>query len=83
MKTSFTCTYRQVIRQTSLSNISTQEMGEENTTLFRVHAVEQAGEPIVEFSSKEKLISFWHDLPLFALDADKRPTGFLHFVCEM
>ncbi len=31
----------------------------------------------------EERISLWHELPLFAVDDDCRPTGALNFICEM
>jgi hypothetical protein len=47
--------------------------GEEGTVDYRMHSVDH----------NESRISLWHDLPLFAVDDDARPTGSLNFICEM
>lgn len=31
----------------------------------------------------QERISLWHELPLFAVDDDCKPTGALNFICEM
>lgn len=40
---------------------------------YRVHSLDH----------NEERISLWHELPLFAVDDDARPTGALNFICEM
>lgn len=50
----------------------TQE-GEHDTVDYRVHSLDH----------NQERISLWHELPLFAVDDDCRPTGALNFICEM
>ena len=47
--------------------------GEHDTVDYRVHSLDH----------NEERISLWHELPLFAVDDDARPTGALNFICEM
>lgn len=47
--------------------------GAEGTVDYRMHSQDH----------NEARISLWHDLPLFAVDDDSRPTGSLNFICEM
>jgi hypothetical protein len=49
--------------------------GEENTVDYRVHALAPDLSP--------RRISLWHEVPLFAVDDEGRPTGALNFICEM
>ena len=34
-------------------------------------------------SGSEKLISVWHDIPLYVRDERNKPTGLFNFVCEI
>ena len=47
--------------------------GEHDTVDYRMHSLDH----------NEERISLWHELPLFAVDDDARPTGALNFICEM
>jgi len=63
----------------SSSNLLIDHHGDENTTEFRMKAVEKDG-----VASGKKQISLWHDVTLVHIDpATDRPTPYLNFVCEI
>jgi len=63
----------------SSTNLQIDHEGDENTTEFRMHAVEKDG-----IASGQKQISLWHDVTLVHIDpATDRPTPYLNFVCEI
>jgi len=63
----------------SASNLQIDHEGDENTTEFRMKAVEKEG-----ISKGKKEISLWHDVTLVHIDpATDRPTPYLNFVCEI
>jgi inorganic pyrophosphatase len=60
----------------SNSNLDLLSHGDENTTEYRIKAVDKAG--------SSKPISLWHDVTLVHVDpATDRPTPYLNFVCEI
>jgi len=63
----------------SSTNLQIDHEGDENTTEFRMKAVEKDG-----IASGQKQISLWHDVTLVHIDpATDRPTPYLNFVCEI
>ncbi len=60
----------------SQTNLNIDFHGDENTTEFRIKAVDKTG--------GSKPISLWHDVTLVHVDpATDRPTPYLNFVCEI
>jgi hypothetical protein len=60
----------------SQSNLALDSHGDENTTEYRIKAVDKTG--------ASKPISLWHDVTLVHVDpATDRPTPYLNFVCEI
>jgi len=63
----------------SSTNLDIDHHGDENTTEFRMKAVEKDG-----VANGKKEISLWHDVTLVHVDpATDRPTPYLNFVCEI
>jgi len=59
----------------SASNLQVLDSGENNTSEFRIHAVDKDG---------AKPISLWHDVSLVHIDPlTNKPTPYLNFVCEI
>lgn len=59
----------------SASNLQVLDSGANNTSEFRIHAVEKDG---------AKPISLWHDVSLVHIDPlTNKPTPYLNFVCEI
>eukprot|EP00612_Vaucheria_litorea_P003136 CAMPEP_0171463418 /NCGR_PEP_ID=MMETSP0945-20130129/7099_1 /TAXON_ID=109269 /ORGANISM="Vaucheria litorea, Strain CCMP2940" /LENGTH=326 /DNA_ID=CAMNT_0011990211 /DNA_START=70 /DNA_END=1050 /DNA_ORIENTATION=- len=64
------------LRRNSNSNINLVEAGEEGSLAYRIHHVMEEHD--------SKVISAWHDIPLFVLDdKTKKRTERLNFVCEI
>jgi len=63
----------------SAANLQNLSVGEENTTSYRIQAVEKEG-----IASGKKAVSLWHDVTLVHVDpATDRPTPYLNFVNEI
>ncbi|CAM9806069.1 unnamed protein product [Chrysoparadoxa australica] len=59
-------------------NLNLLASGELDTLDYRLQHI------MVEHEHPERVVSAWHDIPLYELDADtQRPTGVLNFVCEI
>lgn len=59
----------------SASNLQVLDSGANDTTAFRIHAVDKDG---------AKPISLWHDVSLVHIDpVTNKPTPYLNFVCEI
>ncbi|GAB5035519.1 inorganic pyrophosphatase [Nannochloropsis oceanica] len=57
----------------TINRLTKVQEGEHDTVDYRVHSLDH----------NEERISLWHELPLFAVDDDARPTGALNFICEI
>ncbi|KAG5179119.1 inorganic pyrophosphatase [Tribonema minus] len=64
------------MRRNSNSSINLVSAGEEGTLEYRIQHVME--------DHDSKVISAWHDIPLYVLDEfSNKPTGLLNFVCEI